>query len=102
MAATDDLIAQAAVADTTDQLDAIQAQSQDPGVSQAVQNRRTELNTRSVTSPRAAVADEPAPDKQFGVTEPEKPKEHYFVKAAGKKVNAWGEEKGSPEDKKRW
>ena len=101
MAATDELMAQAAAAETTDQLDAIQAQSQDPGVNQAVQTRRTELNARSVTRPAVAAAD-PPPDKQFGVTEPDKPKDHYFLSTDGRKVNAWGEEKGSAEDKKRW
>jgi hypothetical protein len=36
-------------------------------------------------------------------TEPEKPEEHYYVAADGKThINAFGEVKGSPEDKKRW
>lgn len=35
-------------------------------------------------------------------TDPEDPAEHYFLAADGKtKVNAFGEEKGSPEDKRR-
>jgi hypothetical protein len=35
-------------------------------------------------------------------TDPEKPAEHYFLAADGKtKVNAYGEEKGSAEDKRR-
>ncbi len=35
-------------------------------------------------------------------TEPEDPAEHYFLAADGKtKINAYGEEKGSPEDKRR-
>lgn len=35
-------------------------------------------------------------------TDPEDPKEHYFLASDKKtKVNAWGEEKGSDADKKR-
>lgn len=56
---------------------------------------------------REVPADPPL-DPQFGVTEPAKPKDHFFLVAdpdasdGFRKVNAWGEEKGSPEDKKRW
>lgn len=39
-------------------------------------------------------------------TDPAKPEAHYYQVADGeggfRKVNGWGEEKGSPEDKKRW
>lgn len=46
-----------------------------------------------------------APDGPTGpnvTTEPEDPKAHYFIASDGEtKINAWGEEKGSPEDKKR-
>lgn len=36
-------------------------------------------------------------------TDPEKPEAHYFLASDGKtKINAFGEEKGSTEDKKRW
>jgi hypothetical protein len=34
-------------------------------------------------------------------TQPEDPAEHYFLSTNGKKVNAFGEEKGSREDKQR-
>jgi hypothetical protein len=102
MATTDELVAQAAAADTTDQLDAIQAASQDPAVNQAVQNRRNELNTRATTpAARAAVAEEPLGPNM--TTEPAKPAQHYYLATDGKThINAWGEEKGSPEDKKRF
>lgn len=35
-------------------------------------------------------------------TNPEKPDEHHFLSTDGRKINAFGEEKGSPEDKKRF
>lgn len=36
-------------------------------------------------------------------TDPAKPEDHYYLASDGEtKINAWGEEKGSPEDKKRW
>lgn len=36
-------------------------------------------------------------------TDPEDPRNHYFLASDGEtKVNAFGEVKGSPEDKKRW
>ncbi len=46
-----------------------------------------------------------APNGPGMTTNPEDPKAHYFEIADGeggfRKVNAYGEEKGSPEDKKR-
>jgi len=103
---TNELIAQAAAADTTDQLDAIQAASQDPAVNQAVQIRRDELNAKSVTQPANARAAATVGDDGLGPnakTEPDNPKAHHFLATDGKtRINAFGEEKGSPEDKKRW
>jgi hypothetical protein len=34
-------------------------------------------------------------------TQPENPAEHYYLSTNGKQVNAFGEEKGSKEDKQR-
>lgn len=52
------------------------------------------------------VAPDPPLDPQFGVTEPAKPQDWFVEISNGdgtfRHVNAWGEEKGSPEDKKRW
>lgn len=102
---TDELVRQAQAAETSDQLDAIQAASGEAAVAQAVQARRDELNSRSVT--RAATAREAASVGEDGLgpnarTEPDDPKKHYFETPDGRKVNAWGEVKGSPEDKKRF
>jgi len=102
-----DYVAQAQAAETTDQLDAIQsAGGNDQAVAAAVQQRRGELNARPVTdAPNARLAATMG-DDGLGpntVTEPQKPDKHYYIAADGKtKVNAWGEEKGSAEDKKRW
>lgn len=47
------------------------------------------------------VADE-APTGPNVSTEPEKPGDHFTLAADGKtKLNAWGEEKGSDDDKRR-
>lgn len=39
-------------------------------------------------------------------TDPDDPEKHYYRIPDGegrfRRINAWGEEKGSPEDKKRW
>jgi hypothetical protein len=105
MATTEELINQVAAADTVDQLDAIQATSQDPAVNQAVQIRRDELNAKSVTPAANARAAATVAETGLGpnaVTEPAKPKDHYYVNTNGDHINAFGEIKGSPEDKKRW
>jgi hypothetical protein len=61
---------------------------------------------QAATHPAPATKAADAELAQNGVTEPAKPKDHYFLVADGeggfRKVNAWGEEKGSAEDKKRW
>lgn len=45
---------------------------------------------------------EPAPGPNMS-TDPEDPAAHYFLASDGEtKINAWGEVKGSPEDKKRF
>jgi hypothetical protein len=49
---------------------------------------------------RETVEEPPGPNAS---TEPEDPEGHYFLAPDGEtKINAWGEKKGSPEDKKRW
>jgi len=105
MATTDELVAQAQAADTNEQLDAIQAQSQDAAVAQAVQDRRGALGGQANATPavsRAADTQRVLADNPNLKTEPDKPKEHYYLAQDGKtKINAWGEEKGSAEDKKR-
>jgi hypothetical protein len=53
---------------------------------------------------RDALREKPpeGPTGPNATTNPENPAEHYFLAADGKtKVNAYGEEKGSPEDKRR-
>jgi hypothetical protein len=93
-------------AETTDQLDALQAQTQDPAMLQAIAQRREELGAITARQRRATVAATSTDVGPNAVTDPAKPKDHYFEVDNGdgtfRKVNAWGEEKGSPEDKKRW
>lgn len=101
-----DTFAQVAAADTTDQLDAIQATSQDAALNEAIQVRRDELSAESVTTaPNARAAATVGTDGlgPNATTNPPKSSAHYYLAEDGKtKINAFGEEKGSPEDKKRF
>lgn len=63
-------------------------------------DQRTPEEERAAQRAIAADAKNIGPN---ATTEPADPKEHYFVATDGTThVNAWGEVKGSPEDKKRW
>ena len=101
MATAEELVAQTQAATTSEQLDAIAAQSDDQAVQQAVQARRAQLTPQRANR-RAAAAEEAelGPDATTDRTT-----RQYFEVPNGdgtfRQVNAWGEEKGSPEDKKR-
>lgn len=103
MAKTEELISQVAAADTADQLDAVQASTQDSAVLQAIALRREEIGASTAAQRRATIEATSMEVGENATTEPESPKDHYFLASDGKThINAWGEEKGSPEDKKRW
>lgn len=97
-AGTNELVAQAQAATTQEQLDAIAAQSADPAVAAAVQARRDQLAPEQAAARTGTGTLGPN-----AVTEPTK--RQYFEIPNGdgtlRSVNAFGEEKGSAEDKKR-
>lgn len=99
MATKDELIAQTQAATTGEQLDAIGAQSNDSDVQAAVQSRRDQLAPAAATA--RATSNQPVGPEATT----ERDKRQYFEVSNGdgtwRQVNAWGEEKGSSEDKKR-
>lgn len=101
MATAEELVAQTQAATTAEQLDAIAAQSTDQAVQQAVQARRDQLTPQRATArAQAAEAEQSGPNATTDRTT-----RQYFEVSNGdgtwRQVNAWGEEKGSAEDKKR-
>lgn len=131
MATAEELVDQARAASTLAELDAIAAQAEGrKTVDDAVATRRTQLASgdqgqgQGQQQQPAAQPAQPArptataqqlaqvierglaatvepPTGPNANTEPEDPAAHYFLSTNGKPINAFGEEKGSKEDKQR-
>jgi hypothetical protein len=121
MATAEELIDQAKAASTTQELDAIEAQADDrktvteavaarrqaleqgpeqqPPANKTAQPAQSQQTTRTLVRERTVIETAEPPPGPNATTEP--PSGQYFLNTAGDEVNAWGEKKGSPEDRAR-